>query len=93
MKGLTYVELVELLQYIEEHHSWKNMAENHFRNGTPSKTIKYVRFYFDTRGCDVWHVELDQITNSNEFTKTFRTEMGYNLKEEIYKYLKTKEVI
>ena len=48
MEGLTYSELQELLAYVEKHHSWLNMYENHCNNkDAPLKTIKYVRFHFD----------------------------------------------
>lgn len=88
-KGLTYAELTELLQYIEQNHSWKNMYENYCNNkDNPPKSIKYVNFSIDTRTCDIWSVTFSGISDCIENEVTFRTEMGYNLKDKIYSWLR-----
>ena len=64
MRGLTFDELQELLKYVEEHHSWKNMYENHhnLKEGEPyPKLIKYVDFNMDTRDCTIWSVRFYNI--------------------------------
>lgn len=86
--GLTYEELQELLQYIEKNHSWKNMFELNYIQNKKNKIIKYVDFKFDTRDCKIWFVEFYSIIGGNDDTKKFRTEKNYNLKEEIYKWLR-----
>jgi hypothetical protein len=87
--GLTYDELKELLQYIEDNHSWKNMYELYYENGKTPKIIKYVNFGFDTRDCDIWFVKFSNIMEGKESEKEFRTERGYDLKTEIYEWLKS----
>jgi len=43
----------------------------------------------DTRDCDIWHIKFRGLSGCNESEKVFRTENGYNLKDEVYKWLKT----
>jgi len=86
--GLTYDELKELMQYIEDNHLWKNMYEIHHGKEICPKMIKYISFDMDTRDCDIWHIKFRSISGGNESEKVFRTENGYNLKDEVYKWLK-----
>lgn len=86
--GLDYIELQELLKYIENNHSWNKGFDSINRD---KKLIKYVSFQLDTRTCDIWNIKFRNVTKSKETEKEFRTEKGYNLKDEIYKWLKSKE--
>lgn len=85
---MNYDELLELLQYIEKNHSWKNTvlypeAANPQR--TKERKIKYVNFDMDTRDCMIWRVTFRGISNSPD--KYF--EGGKSLKDKIYKWLRS----
>ena len=83
-------EFFELLKYIEENHSWKNMFENQCIKNRNVKVIKYVNFDFDTRDSQIWQVTFRQVMPGKN--KTFREMNDNNLKEEIYNWLKEEVV-
>jgi len=92
MLGMTYDELCELLKYIEVNNSWLNMYDICSKN-PKRRIVKYVRFSMDTRESDVWNVTFDNIIGGygGKDPVTFRTEMGYSLKERVYKWLNEEE--
>lgn len=49
---MTPKEYVELLDYINDKHSWKNMWENTAENNR--KIVKYVECSCDTRDGEIW---------------------------------------
>lgn len=88
---MTPKEYAELLDYINDKHSWANMWENTVDNNR--KIVKYVDCTCDTRDGQIWIVKigLRDITNSplpndNKFGTIYFTEENCTV-ENIKKWL------
>ena len=83
---MSFAELMELLQYIQENNSWEKQGEINFEQGRARKIVKYIDFCVDTRTADVWHIKLRGGHNDIVFDDGTAL-MPKNLKEDIYKWL------
>lgn len=85
--GLSPQEVAELIQYIQENNSWRDMYTLHKKG---RKTPKYYTMQFDSRTGDMWAITFSSIVGGGYNSKKevfFRTENGYSLKDRIYKWL------
>ena len=86
--GLKPQEVAELIQYINENNSWRDMYTLHQKGRV---TPKYIEMQFDTRTGDMWSISFRGCVGgkakSSKEEVVFRTEQDYDLKERIYKWL------
>lgn len=81
---MDFNELIELLQYIEKHHSWKTIFARHCEGDEPRTLIKYVNFDFDTRDCKIWRVSFRNVAGIEGNEISFKCgSNGTGLKEKI----------
>lgn len=97
-QGITFDEYRELLEYVQANNGWENMYlrlckakdEGKEKEFHKRPFIKYVTSSCDTREGRVWQVGFSGPC-SEEHPRSepyyFRSERGYDLKTEIYKWL------
>lgn len=85
--GLTVSEFVELAEYIQKHNSWENLYDA-ATSGVPVPKYYNVHMRIDTRDAEIWRIEFDTLTNSNDERVIF-TDAQDNMKERIYEWLQT----
>ena len=79
---MTVQKYCELLEYIKENNSWRNLHEVHQRN---RKAIKYVDASFDSRTGLIWCINFRSITGDDDDI-AFMVDNQYGI-EDMYKWL------
>jgi len=82
---MTPKEYAELLEYINDKHSWRNMYENYKQD---RKIVKYVRCSCDTRDGKIWIVEITFQSVSNSKLKDDKREMIFREEKCTLEYIK-----